>query len=131
MGVRLHLGGGPGLSFGADVSICATISPTGVKVSLQATTFDNIYGAFAGYGSQYGAAYGDNISKGFNVSNSDSKYLGGQAAYRIGAGLSANQNDSGVSASGGGGRAPMSSTLEIIHKYHIISAKISAWEKPF
>ncbi|MGY6512000.1 ABC transporter substrate-binding protein [Vibrio parahaemolyticus] len=31
-----------------------------------------------------------------------------------------------------GGRAsPMSSTLEIIHKYHIISAQISAWEKPF
>lgn len=26
---------------------------------------------------------------------------------------------------------PMSSTLEIIHKYHIISAQISAWEKPF
>ncbi|WP_430930057.1 fimbrial protein, partial [Pseudomonas aeruginosa] len=25
---------------------------------------------------------------------------------------------------------PMSSTLEIIHKYHIISAQISAWEKP-
>ncbi|BCR26530.1 hypothetical protein [Aquipseudomonas alcaligenes] len=25
----------------------------------------------------------------------------------------------------------MSSTLEIIHKYHIISAQISAWEKPF
>ncbi len=29
------------------------------------------------------------------------------------------------------GRGPMSSTLEIIHKYHIISAQISAWEKPF
>jgi len=28
-------------------------------------------------------------------------------------------------------RRPMSSTLEIIHKYHIISAQISAWEKPF
>ncbi|MED6065219.1 hypothetical protein VZ232_18140, partial [Pseudomonas aeruginosa] len=28
------------------------------------------------------------------------------------------------------GRVPMSSTLEIIHKYHIISAQISAWEKP-
>ncbi|MEN8547388.1 hypothetical protein V8693_32485 [Pseudomonas aeruginosa] len=27
--------------------------------------------------------------------------------------------------------ASMSSTLEIIHKYHIISAQISAWEKPF
>ncbi|MBF3053265.1 hypothetical protein, partial [Pseudomonas aeruginosa] len=27
--------------------------------------------------------------------------------------------------------SPMSSTLEIIHKYHIISAQISAWEKPF
>ena len=27
--------------------------------------------------------------------------------------------------------AAMSSTLEIIHKYHIISAQISAWEKPF
>ncbi|MCS5882792.1 nucleotide-binding protein [Klebsiella pneumoniae subsp. pneumoniae] len=31
----------------------------------------------------------------------------------------------------GGGWKPMSSTLEIIHKYHIISAQISAWEKPF
>ena len=30
-----------------------------------------------------------------------------------------------------GTQAPMSSTLEIIHKYHIISAQISAWEKPF
>ncbi|MCV6132565.1 hypothetical protein PMJ92_33525 [Pseudomonas aeruginosa] len=29
------------------------------------------------------------------------------------------------------GSSPMSSTLEIIHKYHIISAQISAWEKPF
>ncbi len=29
------------------------------------------------------------------------------------------------------GVMPMSSTLEIIHKYHIISAQISAWEKPF
>ena len=29
------------------------------------------------------------------------------------------------------GLDPMSSTLEIIHKYHIISAQISAWEKPF
>ena len=29
------------------------------------------------------------------------------------------------------GHTPMSSTLEIIHKYHIISAQISAWEKPF
>jgi hypothetical protein len=29
------------------------------------------------------------------------------------------------------GRPSMSSTLEIIHKYHIISAQISAWEKPF
>ncbi|WP_235583775.1 hypothetical protein [Pseudomonas aeruginosa] len=29
------------------------------------------------------------------------------------------------------GGTPMSSTLEIIHKYHIISAQISAWEKPF
>ncbi|WP_238839853.1 hypothetical protein [Pseudomonas aeruginosa] len=29
------------------------------------------------------------------------------------------------------GWGPMSSTLEIIHKYHIISAQISAWEKPF
>lgn len=29
------------------------------------------------------------------------------------------------------GYVPMSSTLEIIHKYHIISAQISAWEKPF
>ncbi|WP_333966913.1 hypothetical protein [Pseudomonas aeruginosa] len=29
------------------------------------------------------------------------------------------------------GSASMSSTLEIIHKYHIISAQISAWEKPF
>nr|WP_187272893.1 hypothetical protein [Pseudomonas mendocina] len=28
-------------------------------------------------------------------------------------------------------REAMSSTLEIIHKYHIISAQISAWEKPF
>jgi len=31
----------------------------------------------------------------------------------------------------GVGVDPMSSTLEIIHKYHIISAQISAWEKPF
>ena len=31
----------------------------------------------------------------------------------------------------GQGLVPMSSTLEIIHKYHIISAQISAWEKPF
>lgn len=31
----------------------------------------------------------------------------------------------------GWGVSPMSSTLEIIHKYHIISAQISAWEKPF
>ncbi|MCS7704271.1 hypothetical protein N0018_31165, partial [Pseudomonas aeruginosa] len=31
----------------------------------------------------------------------------------------------------GPGTRPMSSTLEIIHKYHIISAQISAWEKPF
>ncbi len=31
----------------------------------------------------------------------------------------------------GEGAEPMSSTLEIIHKYHIISAQISAWEKPF
>lgn len=29
------------------------------------------------------------------------------------------------------GPSTMSSTLEIIHKYHIISAQISAWEKPF
>lgn len=29
------------------------------------------------------------------------------------------------------GDRAMSSTLEIIHKYHIISAQISAWEKPF
>ena len=29
------------------------------------------------------------------------------------------------------GFSAMSSTLEIIHKYHIISAQISAWEKPF
>ncbi|MEZ1423928.1 hypothetical protein QVM55_29515, partial [Pseudomonas monteilii] len=29
------------------------------------------------------------------------------------------------------GAQAMSSTLEIIHKYHIISAQISAWEKPF
>ncbi|MGK4341880.1 hypothetical protein ACSMFT_11690 [Ectopseudomonas oleovorans] len=32
---------------------------------------------------------------------------------------------------GGAGDKAMSSTLEIIHKYHIISAQISAWEKPF
>jgi len=31
----------------------------------------------------------------------------------------------------GPGLPSMSSTLEIIHKYHIISAQISAWEKPF
>ena len=31
----------------------------------------------------------------------------------------------------GAERSAMSSTLEIIHKYHIISAQISAWEKPF
>ncbi|CAD0264186.1 hypothetical protein DENIT_20070 [Pseudomonas veronii] len=31
----------------------------------------------------------------------------------------------------GGDYDSMSSTLEIIHKYHIISAQISAWEKPF
>ncbi|WP_049074284.1 hypothetical protein [Klebsiella michiganensis] len=31
----------------------------------------------------------------------------------------------------GVGVGAMSSTLEIIHKYHIISAQISAWEKPF
>ena len=35
------------------------------------------------------------------------------------------------SDSDGPGSVPMSSTLEIIHKYHIISAQISAWEKPF
>ncbi|MBA6092191.1 hypothetical protein H4C81_25470 [Pseudomonas monteilii] len=38
-----------------------------------------------------------------------------------------NDQDSGF----GKGWSPMSSTLEIIHKYHIISAQISAWEKPF
>ena len=36
----------------------------------------------------------------------------------------------GIGAAGGG-YWTMSSTLEIIHKYHIISAQISAWEKPF
>jgi hypothetical protein len=42
-----------------------------------------------------------------------------------------NQSTGTVWLAGVQGLLPMPSTLEIIHKYHIISAQISAWEKPF
>ncbi|BCD88115.1 hypothetical protein PSm6_45220 [Pseudomonas solani] len=105
-GLTVAAGWGQGKSYGVDASVCLSISMSGVKASLQVTPLDNVFGAYVGYGAQYGGGYGDNIAKGANISGSNSSYIGGQAAFRNGGGLGVNYGKGGVSVGGAGARLP-------------------------